>query len=267
MPYRICMCPWEFYVKPFKIIDNLYYIGNKDVSVHLLTTRNGLVLIDTAFPQTAYQILENIRMLGFDPADIYAIIHTHAHYDHCGSTKALVELTGAKTYLGKDDISIIENYHLRTWANYYGTEFYEQFTIDYTLSDNQKINFGGTDITFIATPGHTDGTMSMFFDVKENGRTYKVGLHGGPGLNTLSREVMRYYDLPEKNRTDFLNSLEKLKKIPVDIQLGIHPFQNNTFGKFAKMNSGSNPFINSDEWLRFLNKLETDAKELFSRDK
>jgi len=260
------MCPWEYYSKPFRIIDNLYYIGNRDVSVHLLDTGAGLVLIDTAFPQTVYQVLENIRLLGFDPADIKTIIHTHAHYDHCGGTRALVELTGAVTYLGKNDVSIIEKDHLKTWADFYGVEFYEQFRIDNTLDDNQELKFGNTAIKFISTPGHTDGTMSVFFDVLENEKTYRVGLHGGPGLNTLSREVMKHYDLPEKNRTDFLNSLEKLKKIPVDIMLGAHPGQNNTFEKIAKKTGSYNPFINTEDWPRFLNKLEADARELFARD-
>ena len=260
---RLCTHPWEYYSKPFKIIDNLYYIGTKRVSVHLLKTDYGLVIIDSAFPQTVYQILENIRLLGFEPSNIKAIIHTHAHYDHCGGTKAIKELTGAKTYLGSNDITIIEKEHHKTLADYYGMVFYEQFAIDYPITDNQKIEYGNTVIKCVSAPGHTCGTMAFFFEVSENGYSYKVGLHGGPGTNTLSRDAMEKYGIAEKNREDYLKTLEKLKKIEVDIMLGAHPNQNNTFGKYEKINGISNPFINSSDWPLFIQTLETDAKKLF----
>ncbi len=56
-PARVCTHPWEFAVEPFRIAGGLYYVGNRDVSCHLLETGDGLVLIDTAFPQTAYLLL------------------------------------------------------------------------------------------------------------------------------------------------------------------------------------------------------------------
>ena len=37
-PYR---APWEFDTKPFKIVDNVYYVGNRNVSCHLDRRRLG----------------------------------------------------------------------------------------------------------------------------------------------------------------------------------------------------------------------------------
>ena len=263
---KVSSYPWEYYVRPFKIIENLYYIGNKDVSVHLLAGSDGVVLIDSGYPQTVYQVLENIRILGFDPYTIRAIIHTHAHYDHCGGTKAIIETTGAKTYLGKEDITIIEKEHMQTWAPEYGTVFYEQFGVDFALDDGGIIEYGDISINCVASPGHTAGTMSLFFDVRDNGRTYKAGLHGGPGRNTLTREYLNQYGLPLKNRDIFLDSIKKLKNIPVDIVLGIHPFWNDTFRKAAEIKEGHNPFIDAGEWGRFLHNLETNALDFFAKD-
>jgi len=264
---RTCTHPWEFYAEPVKIFGNLYYIGNTDVSVHLLAGSDELTLIDTAFPQTVYQIFENIRLLGFDPKKIKNIIHTHAHYDHCGGTKSIAEYTGAKTWLGKDDIGIINKDHAKTWADQYGMVFYEEFNVDYPITDGQTIKCGCNEILCVSAPGHTNGTTALFFDVTENGKTCKVGLHGGPGLNTLSREYMIKYGIMDKNRTDYLESVEKLKKLNVDIMLGAHPSQNRTFDKAAKKTGNSNPFIDSGDWMRYLTKLETEAKELFAKDK
>ena len=108
MPADICTYPWKYHVKPFRIIGNLYYVGNGDVSSHLIDTDRGLILLDTAFPQTVYLLLESVRRLGFNPDDIRYILHCHGHYDHFGGTRALVELTGAKAALGADDIEILE---------------------------------------------------------------------------------------------------------------------------------------------------------------
>ena len=57
MPADICIHPWDYWVDPFRIAGDLYYVGNKDVSSHLIDTGAGLVLLDTAFPQTVYLLL------------------------------------------------------------------------------------------------------------------------------------------------------------------------------------------------------------------
>ena len=82
MPADICMRPWEFAVEPFCILGNLYYVGNQNVSSHVIDTGQGLILLDTAFPQTVYLLLESVHKLGFSPYEIHTIVHCHGHYDH-----------------------------------------------------------------------------------------------------------------------------------------------------------------------------------------
>lgn len=71
-------------VKPFEIMDGLYYVGNSQVSAHLLTSSNGLILLDSTMPHQVAWLLENIRKLGFRPADVKVVIGSHAHLDHIG---------------------------------------------------------------------------------------------------------------------------------------------------------------------------------------
>ena len=253
--------PWAYYVEPFSIVDNLYYVGNSSVSSHLIDTGDGLLLIDTGFPQTVYLLLESIRRLGFDPDKIQLILHTHGHYDHFGGTKAVVELTGAKTAIGEADIAVLTDKPELSWAPEYGVEFYENFQVNRAIKDGNVIRIGNISIDCVHTPGHTAGSMSYFFEVTENDKTCIAGIHGGPGTNTLTDSYLNDYGLSKSRRTDYLHSLQKLIQHPVDIFLGSHPDQNNTEAKRTLMKKhGDNPFIDNSEWPGFLHRLEDYAR-------
>src|SRR6202142_3723173 len=68
--------------EPFQIFDNVYYVGPQSVSMYLIKTDKGLILIDSGYEYTAETELSNIRKLGFNPADIKYILITHGHSDH-----------------------------------------------------------------------------------------------------------------------------------------------------------------------------------------
>lgn len=112
------------------------------------------------------------------------------------------------------------------------------------------MELGNTKINFLHTPGHTKGTVSLFFDTEENGTTYRVGMFGGAGANSLVPEYKTYY---EGARQDYLNSVSKLLKEKVDVFIGNHCWNNNTDGKAEILKSSSaNPFIDCGEWTKFL---------------
>lgn len=263
MPTDVCMHPWDYRVEPFRIAGNLYYVGNSYVSSHLIDTGDGLILLDTTFPQTVYLLLESVRSLGFNPNDICYILHCHGHYDHIGGTRAIVELTGARTALGKEDIEMLTTRQELTWAPIYGVEFYETFHVDFPLVDGQTISLGRTSIECVHTPGHTAGCMSYFFEIEDNAVTYTVGIVGGPGLNTLSNEYLEEYNLPLSRRMDYLASMERLNKRAVDIFIGAHPDQNDTLRKRSLLGEGQNPFVDKTAWPEFLEKWKTAAKAAF----
>ena len=266
-PSRVCTHPWEFACKPFRIAGDLYYVGNTSVSSHLIDTSGGLVLIDTTYPQTVYLLLESIRRLGFDPDNIAHVLQVHAHYDHIGGTRALVELTGAETHLGEADLEIVDKLTDQTWAPQYGFAFHEYFKVDHPLKDGDVVRIGKTAFECVAIPGHTPGSMSFFFEVTEDGRTYRVGIHGAPGLNTLTDEYLTKNNLPFSRRDDYLRSLQRLRREKVDIFIGAHPAQNDTLGKRERMTDDENPFIDPSAWGSFLDNLEGKARELFQRPK
>ena len=231
----ICIHPWDYAVEPFRIAGSLYYVGNRDVSSHLIDTGEGLVLLDTTFPQTVYLLLESIRRLGFDPADLHTILHCHGHYDHFGGTRAIAELTGARTVMGEDDAFILAERPELSWAPEYGVEFCESFALDCPVADGRVLRVGNVDIECVHIPGHTPGSMSYFFAIRDGQQEYTVGIHGGPGLDTLTDDYLAKYGLSNEARHHYLESLEKLKARAPDIFIGAHPGQNDTLGKRERM--------------------------------
>ncbi|MDH7602426.1 MAG: MBL fold metallo-hydrolase [Armatimonadota bacterium] len=262
---EICKKPWKFAVQPFRIVNRLYYVGNASVSSYLIDSGDGLILLDTGYPQTLYLLLESIRRLGFDPDDIKLVIHSHGHYDHIGGTRAIKELTGARAAMGEPDARMIVESPELTWAPEYGLEFYEAFETELPLTDGQVIEMGHVTVRCVHTPGHTDGCFSFFFDILWDDHVLTVGTFGGPGLNTLTDEYLARYGLPQTRRIQYLNSLERLRKERVDVFIGVHPDQNRTFRKLQRWAGLSNPFVDPAEWQRFLDLLERAARRLFSK--
>ncbi|MBQ8893439.1 MAG: MBL fold metallo-hydrolase [Clostridia bacterium] len=247
--------PWEGYIKPFCIFGNLYFIGTHPASTHLIDTGDGLILMDPGYPLSLYLVLENMRALGFSPYDIKYIINTHGHYDHCGATRALAELTGAKTFLGAADLSFVNgetDLHLGAEKSDPAYCFMEIFTPDVLLRDGDHIVLGNTDILCKAAPGHTPGTMAFFFNVTDGKQTLRAAMHGGVGMNSMNKPFLEKHGLTTETRDQFVPAIMTFIDEPVDIHLGNHVGNNDTEGKAARITEAENPFIDPTAWKKFL---------------
>ena len=266
--YKMDLKPWEGYMEPFKIFGNLYFVGTKFVSSHVIDTGDGLILLDSNFPQCTYLVTEGMRKVGLNPMDIKYILHSHGHYDHIGGTKALVQLTGAKTIIGKSDVPFVNGTVDLTWAKELGFEFKESFEPDIVLNDGDKFELGKTKIRAVSTPGHTPGTMSYFFNVDDGKNTYIAGMQGGAGVNSLTNAFLKEYNLPISCREDFVNSMEKIKNEHVDILIGNHPGDVDTKGKYARMQAGEEyPFIDASALERRLAYIMNQFNEMVESGK
>lgn len=251
--------PWTGYVKPFRIAGNLYFAGTVPASSHIIDTGEGLIMLDSGYPQTLYLVINSIYELGFRPADIKYIVHSHGHYDHLGATRALGELIKSETgrapltFIGGEDVPYANGEVDLTWARELGHVYREAFEPDVPLHDGDKIELGNTKIRCIHTPGHTPGTMSYFFDVTEGGKTYRAGMHGGVGINSMQNAFLDRYGLSHDCRRKFIEGLDRLENERVDIFIGNHVGNNDTYGKAKRIAVGApNPFIVPGEWKLFL---------------
>lgn len=246
----VCQSPWKYAVAPFHIIDRLYYVGNSWVSVYLLDTGDGLLLIDTAMAQNVYLTLEGIRSLGFDPKQIRWILLSHAHYDHCGGAAMISNYTGAKIYLGKEDMFFLTQ---RPELIHAVHGFFQPFDVHAHYEDNKPMRFGEIEITAKHCPGHTPGTYSFFFHLQEDGKVYRCGMHGGIGVNTLTKSYLAEHNLPLSYQDAFLDNLNRMKQEKVDIPLGSHTNHNHMLEKAAKLGQKPNPFIDPKGFQQLIN--------------
>ena len=230
--------PWKGYIEPFKMWGNLYFVGTEPASVHIIDTGEGLIMLDTGYQQSLYLVIHNMHLLGLNPEKLKYIMLTHGHIDHIGGARCIKELTGAKIVLGRADREYANGEKDLSFAKEFGMEFNETFEPDILLEDGDKITLGNTEITAVATPGHTQGAMSFFFDVYDGERVMRAGLHGGMGINTLADEFLIRYNLPFSLRDDFRNSMKRLNEEHVDIFLGNHMQHNDTLGKAERLKNG-----------------------------
>ena len=252
-------------IRPFRMFADLYFVGSSRVSVHILKTEQGLVMIDSGYPDMFDVICDSMEKVGLCPKDLCAIIHTHGHIDHTGTTLRFKELSGAKTYISRIDNDIINGKKDLSWARELGYEKQQEFDCDVLLEDKDVLTFGSTSIRFVATPGHTEGTMSFFVDLCENGRTVTAAMHGGAGLNTLSKEYLEKTGQPLEMRDIFKQSLKNLSLEKVDLVLGNHPQQNDTSGKGERAEKGED-ILDTSEWQKFLDFHEYALNELIKKE-
>ncbi len=197
--------------EPFKVFDNVHYVGFQTVSSYLVTTSDGLVLIDAGYADTVDTLLDSIRRTGNDPKNITHIFVTHSHTDHAGGAAAMKQATGARVGLSAEDWQEVERQQS-------GARGRGQFPVpiqrDLVLKDGESIRVGDAAFRFYFTPGHTPGSMSVEFQAQDGARSYRTLIPGGLGLH-----------YQKDWGPTFKKSIEKLKAAgPWDATLGNHPF-------------------------------------------
>ena len=94
----------NWYASPYKVFDNLYWLGTRQHSSWALRTSAGLMIIDTNFAwATQPEIIDGLTALKLDPRDIKYIFISHAHGDHDQGAAELQRLSGAKIVMGAAD--------------------------------------------------------------------------------------------------------------------------------------------------------------------
>lgn len=238
-------------VTPFRMIGNIYYIGTDKYSCHLVDTGAGYILIDTGAEENAPMILESMAQLGFSVEDVKYIVHSHGHFDHSHATAELVRLSGAKTWLHRDDVRYLNG----------------KFVPDHYIENGDVLALGNTKMEFVHAPGHTLGTVAIFFDVEADGKIYRAGMFGGAGTNQLKRRYLKDRGLSYLQRVMFFESVEMLKKYQVDIPLGNHPWHNHTLKKAELLATAKeNPFIDTQLWGTFLEELEEKLRVILREE-
>jgi len=229
-------------VKPFRIIGNIYYVGETNYTSFLITTPQGNILLDTMTDPEAPAIRKGVEELGFHLKDIKILLQTHAHVDHVGGLAKLKELTGAKVYVMAQDESVLADGGRSDFRSD-GRELWKPVRADQTLHDGEKVQLGGVTMVAHLTPGHTKGCTAWSTEVKENGRKYNVLFICSNRLNDGVPLIgnKKFPGIAEAYALGF----KTLKRLPCDVFLASHAYMFNMEEKLKRMQEGAqpNPFI------------------------
>ncbi len=233
-------------VEPYRIADNLYYVGASDIASYLVVTPAGDILIDAGYEETVPIIQRNIEKLGFRMTDVRILLNTQAHFDHAAGFAQLKRVTGATLEVSDADATLIEagGHGDFRWGD---TETFPPATVDRRLQDGDRIRLGGAVLTAHLTPGHTKGCTTWTFTVRDRGRALRVVVVGGTTINPGVR-VSGMPAYPDIGR-DYAHTFEVLQALPCDVFLGAHRSYYGGAAKAERLRAapnGPNPFVDPD---------------------
>jgi metallo-beta-lactamase class B len=214
---------WAKPYEPFRIAGNLYYVGTYDLACYLITTPRGHILINTGLAASNKQIKQNIETLGFRFADINILLTTQAHYDHMGAMAAIKKSTGAKLMVNEPDAEVVNDGGSSDYVMGGKGSTFQPVKPDRLLHDGDTVELGNMQLIMLHHPGHTKGSCSFLFTVKDEQRSYRVLIANLPSIVTEKSfaSITNYPAIAN----DYAYTLNAMKNLSFDIWLASHASQ------------------------------------------
>src|SRR5262245_36141613 len=104
-PFRAFSQPggWNDPFPPHRVMDNVYFVGTKELASFLITTPQGHILMNSNYESSVPLIRASVEKLGFKFSDVKILISGHAHPDHVEGDAMVKSLTGAQVVVGRLD--------------------------------------------------------------------------------------------------------------------------------------------------------------------
>ena len=253
-------------VEPFKIIGNIYYIGQTNYSAYLITTPEGHILLDTMVEETVQEQRANIEKLGFNVEDIKIILQAHAHRDHVGGLALFKEMTGAEILVMAEDAEVLADGGVSDFRGD-GSVIWTPIRADRLLRDGEEVTLGGVTMTAHRTAGHSKGCTAWSWTVEENGAAYDVLFFCS---NRVNRAVpmIDNPDYPTLAQ-DFAAGFAQLKTLPCDVFLASHGFMFYMEEKLAarEQTPDTNPFIDPEGCRTYITDWEYEFQYLLQQSR
>ena len=238
---------WNDPFPPHRVMDNVYYVGTKELASFLIVTPEGNILMNSDYESSVPVIRASVEKLGFKFSDIKILIAGHAHPDHVEGDALVKELTGAQVVVGRIDAPATKTFRPGG----------KEHPIDRLIDDGDTVTLGGTTLTAHVMPGHTKGCLAWTTDLKEGGKTYHAFIECS--LNIQAMKFVGNTDYPTIVE-DFRATYKKARTFPVDVFLSSHASFYGMAAKYAKLESrregDPNPFVDPEGYKAHVDQYE-----------
>ena len=230
---------WTTAIAPFKIADNLYYVGSEDLAAYLVVTPAGDILINSNLESSPPQIRKSVEQLGFHWSDVKILLISHAHWDHDAGSAQILRETHAKYMVMDSDVPVVESGGKKDFA--YASTPYPAAHVDRVLHDGDEVRLGGVVLTAHKTAGHTPGcttwTMRAHLPGEPAGKLRDVVIVGSWNVNPGFRLVAAHGKAASYPgiAKDYEHTFAVLESLPCDVFLGAHGQYFGMLGKLARM--------------------------------
>jgi metallo-beta-lactamase class B len=261
---------WTTPVAPFRIADNLYYVGSEDLASYLVVTPKGNILINANLDTSPKQIRASVEALGFHWSDTKILLNSQAHYDHLAGAAQVVRETHAQNMVMDGDVHVAETGGRADFlAPSSSLLTYPPVHVDRVLHDGDTVTLGGTTLIAHKTAGHTRGCTTW---------TLRSHLPGEPPATMRNIVIVggvsfwsEYHFVATSSRPasypniaqDFQHTFALLQATPCDVFLGAH---GGYFDMLTKLKSykqeGAHVFVDPKGYKDFV----ADAQETFEKE-
>ena len=164
-----------WYAEPARVADNFYFLGTRIHNAWALVGSDGIVVFEALFDYAAPdEIADGMRKLGLDVNKVKYVVISHAHGDHDGGARFLQDkMPAARIVYGGPDWDAVERSTNRPGG---------KPKRDMTGADGTTLSVGDASVQVVTTPGHTAGTLSFLFEVKDSGKPLRVAYVGGTAI-------------------------------------------------------------------------------------
>jgi metallo-beta-lactamase class B len=220
---------WTEPFPSFRIVGNLYGVGSYDLSTFIITSDQGHILINTGVEGSLDEIQKNLKSIKVELEDVKLLLSMQAHFDHVADLAIIKEITGAKMLATIKDARILEDGGFSD-PHFGGAESFQPISVDQIISEGDVISLGDINLRVHEHPGHTEGSSSYSFQIKENEKTYNVLIANmgtiNPGKQLISNPTY------EGVAKDFNKTYSSQKNMDVDIWVAAHGSQYGLHDKF-----------------------------------
>jgi metallo-beta-lactamase class B len=238
-----------WHAEPVKVFDNLYFVGQTEYSAWAITTSQGIILLDAIYDYSvADEVEEGLKKLGLNPADLKYIVLSHGHRDHAAGAKYLQDKYKARVLMSAADWDMVEQ-QKQPWRP----------RRDMVIFDGQKLTLGDTTLTFYLTPGHTEGTVSTIFPVRDGRNQHVAAAWGGTLFNFATNDgTPERINLIRTRIAMYRKSAERFRDIVTqahaDVALSNHTIYDGSKTKLPAMKTRKagepHPSVVGNAWVR-----------------